>query len=226
MPSLPNSYNSFNQSVVSAAGQKAATRKKSSEVRDKHKGSRHERGYDGDWERVRNAYINTHTLCEICEQEDRVTPAEDVDHKIPFRGLNDPLRLLWSNLQSICRPHHTQKSAQDRQAGFRRVIVSGYFFARQAAFIRQNATENALVFDMDELGKSLGFPKFPRPNDVDDLLIIWRKQLITRIKSGFMGRDVWIMIADTTTAEAVTADLNGRLVLFPKEGNPDKPIIE
>jgi 5-methylcytosine-specific restriction endonuclease McrA len=62
--------------------------------------------------RLRAAHIHRHPLCIKCLKQDRVTAANDVDHIVPFKGLNDPLRLDPSNLQSLCRPHHRLKSAR------------------------------------------------------------------------------------------------------------------
>lgn len=39
-----------------------------------------------------------------------VTAADDVDHIIRFEGLDDPLRLDPRSLQSLCRPHHNEKT--------------------------------------------------------------------------------------------------------------------
>jgi len=37
----------------------------------------------------------------------------DVDHKIPFRSLDDPRRLDSDNLQSLCAACHKQKTDED-----------------------------------------------------------------------------------------------------------------
>ena len=70
------------------------------------RGSRHERGYGNDWDRLRDRYIKEHPLCEMCEATGYTILAEQVHHKIPFRGLKDPLRLDWDNLMSVCEDCH------------------------------------------------------------------------------------------------------------------------
>jgi len=37
--------------------------------------------------------------------------ADSVDHIVPFRGVDDPLRLEWSNLQSSCIRCNSAKAA-------------------------------------------------------------------------------------------------------------------
>ena len=80
---------------------------------DHHGQSRHERGYDTAWDKTRNAYIEENPVCELCLQKKvkEIKKAEQVDHIIPFKGFDDPLRLDWSNLQSVCVPCHRRKEA-------------------------------------------------------------------------------------------------------------------
>lgn len=51
-------------------------------------------------------------LCEDCLLEGLHTPAKDVDHVIPVRQRPD-LRLVLSNLRSLCKPHHSRKTAKE-----------------------------------------------------------------------------------------------------------------
>ena len=73
--------------------------------------SARERGYDHTWDKLRAAYVAQNPLCELCLKKKRkqITPVAQVDHKIPFQGIMDPLRLDWDNLQSICIPCHRRK---------------------------------------------------------------------------------------------------------------------
>jgi 5-methylcytosine-specific restriction protein A len=52
-------------------------------------------------------------LCVECLKENRLTPAEVVDHIKPHRG--DP-QLFWdvSNWQSLCVAHHNIKTAKEK----------------------------------------------------------------------------------------------------------------
>lgn len=74
-----------------------------------------ERGYDHRWRKLRDAYIREHPLCQHCLLKEIITPGWEVDHIEPFQGLDDPRRLDWFNLQTLCRPCHATKTAGDQR---------------------------------------------------------------------------------------------------------------
>lgn len=84
-----------------------------------HIKSRHERGYDTDWVKLRESYIEEHYLCELCLEVDRTSPAKIVDHRIPFKGKDDPLRLDRNNLQSLCIKCNNMKTSREGNAARR-----------------------------------------------------------------------------------------------------------
>ena len=73
--------------------------------------TRHQQGYGSGWEKLRKEALERDCyLCQPCQRAGRVTAAREVDHITPkARGGTDALR----NLQSICRPCHTTKTARD-----------------------------------------------------------------------------------------------------------------
>ena len=42
------------------------------------------RRYGRAWKRIRDRYIQEHPLCELCQWDGRLTPAEEVHHKVPL----------------------------------------------------------------------------------------------------------------------------------------------
>ncbi|MDK8305659.1 HNH endonuclease signature motif containing protein [Corynebacterium imitans] len=64
--------------------------------------------YDHRRRQIRNAYIQAHPLCEQCQTQGRVTPAQEVDHIVPLEdgGTHDE-----ANLQALCKPCHSSKTA-------------------------------------------------------------------------------------------------------------------
>lgn len=68
-------------------------------------------------QRTRIAWLNEHTLCCMCEQEGRVSQAQEVDHVVPlWRGGADD----ETNFASLCIPHHkakTKREAAERARG-------------------------------------------------------------------------------------------------------------
>ena len=76
---------------------------------DKYKRSETRSRYQGNWARIRRAYIQAHPYCEICFDEGRMIPANLVHHKIPLAegGTN-----AADNLQSLCKSCHSRLHAE------------------------------------------------------------------------------------------------------------------
>ena len=79
---------------------------RSQKARQRRTGTKQERGYGGEWERISKMVRAQQPVCQMCYD----APSEDVDHIIPFRGLKDPLRTARSNLRAVCRPCHSKKT--------------------------------------------------------------------------------------------------------------------
>lgn len=73
--------------------------------------SANERGYGPQWKRIRKLALERDKhLCQDCRDKGRIAPADQVDHIIPkAQGGTDDL----SNLRSLCREHHDDKSNRD-----------------------------------------------------------------------------------------------------------------
>ena len=67
------------------------------------------------WRRIRSEQLAREPFCRICAAASIATPASDVDHIVPIAasGSFDD----FSNLQSLCHEHHSQKTraAQNKQ---------------------------------------------------------------------------------------------------------------
>ncbi|HXO84685.1 MAG TPA: HNH endonuclease [Gemmatimonadales bacterium] len=85
--------------------------------RERQRGSRHARGYDAAWVRLRDEFladpVNRH--CVRCAARDRQRRATEVDHDVPFQGLADPRRLDRQNLRPLCGTCHRQKTAEQQR---------------------------------------------------------------------------------------------------------------
>lgn len=66
--------------------------------------------YGRTWKRIRDRYIAAHPLCEQCEKDGRLTPAEEVHHVKPLSqgGTND-----YANLMALCTPCHSGITARE-----------------------------------------------------------------------------------------------------------------
>lgn len=77
-----------------------------------YRGSPRDRGYDAKWDRLSIAFRKRHPCCLWCEQIDRDTLTDLVDHIIPVVDRPD-LKHTWSNLMALCRHHHAQKGVME-----------------------------------------------------------------------------------------------------------------
>ena len=88
----------------------------------RRKGTKQERGYGGVWEKLSLMKRADCPVCEVCNN----AAATQVDHIIPFEGEDDPLRLEWTNIQSICQECHTEKTRRDQHIKTRPAIPWTY----------------------------------------------------------------------------------------------------
>lgn len=79
---------------------------------ERYRGSASSRGYDHQWRRVRAAFLLSHSLCKHCEIRGQVTAADEVHHKLKVADRPD-LRLVWSNLEALCKPCHSAETQRE-----------------------------------------------------------------------------------------------------------------
>ncbi len=87
-----------------------------SQLAERIRGSSAARGYDCAWEKLRDLKIATDPICEI-RMNCKGSIATEVDHIIPFRSKDDPVRLDWNNLQSACKPYNSAKARRHYRSG-------------------------------------------------------------------------------------------------------------
>lgn len=81
-------------------------------TQDRDRGTAHARGYTKEWAKARLAYLHQHPLCVHCFEQQKLTPANVVDHVIPHRG---DMRLFWdeSNWAALCASCHSAKTVRE-----------------------------------------------------------------------------------------------------------------
>lgn len=82
---------------------------------DRRRPGPRDRGYDTRWERTQAAYLAAHPYCE--DEEGCIEPATDVHH-LDGLGPLGPRGHDWDNLQSLCHPHHSKRTARDQPGGW------------------------------------------------------------------------------------------------------------
>ena len=70
-----------------------------------------QRGYDVHWRRIRAQYLKAHPACVVCGVVEASNHADHIVAKA--NGGSDQ----WSNLETLCATHHSQKTAT-RDGGF------------------------------------------------------------------------------------------------------------
>ena len=82
-----------------AEHQKVVTKQYNRYERDPASNKRYGRA----WKRIRDRYIKSHPLCEECEKQGRLTPVQEVHHRVPLSKGGTHER---SNLVSLCHSCH------------------------------------------------------------------------------------------------------------------------
>lgn len=72
------------------------------------------------WARLRAMVLSENPLCVACDARGRVTAAREVDHVN-----SDPNDNARTNLQGLCTPCHSRKTAQEVNARTRAARTSG-----------------------------------------------------------------------------------------------------
>lgn len=89
---------------------------------DMRRGTRTERGYTNTWLRASKTFLTQHPLCIKCQEQNRITPATEVDHIIPHKG---DKKLFWdqNNWQALCHECHSRKTATE-DGGFGNKVIT------------------------------------------------------------------------------------------------------
>lgn len=76
---------------------------------DAGRGTAAQRGYDSTWRKVRRMQLAAQPLCEDCRNMGGTTLATEVHHIVARRdgGSNE-----FDNLMSLCKSHHSQRTAK------------------------------------------------------------------------------------------------------------------
>ncbi len=78
---------------------------------DRWRGSPASRGYDADWRRVRLVALSRDShLCQDCLTRKLAVRATEVHHLVPIE-VDRTLRLVLTNLVSLCKPCHSRITA-------------------------------------------------------------------------------------------------------------------
>lgn len=71
---------------------------------EENRPSAHKRGYSRKWKKVRDIKLKRNPLCEMCEERNKITPADMVHHIKPISEGGAVLE--YDNLMSLCNKCH------------------------------------------------------------------------------------------------------------------------
>ena len=171
------------------------------------------RGYDTQWKKLRQWHIENEPLCRHCRERGITRAAEEVDHIESVNSRPD-LRLEPSNLQSLCRSCHVRKTRNNDEPIRKSVIriVSSPSINAASHYVYTRMVKGELVFNIDAIGKAIGFAAFPRPQDVIRLLMIWRDSFVQQLCGQQFRRDVWVTCADLQQARELASKTDGHVI--------------
>lgn len=100
---MPNKHPTFNPKRIGPRHRPAGSEVSASQRADT------QRFYGSNvWKRIRRTYLMEHPLCVMCHAGGHTVAASVVDHIRPINQGGDPYDP--SNVQSLCRHHHSQKT--------------------------------------------------------------------------------------------------------------------
>jgi 5-methylcytosine-specific restriction protein A len=170
-------------------------------------------GWEDDRERKQKLAANP--VCEECERQGRPTVAVTVDHILPFRGRDDPRRLDWDNLQSLCRRHHDTKTAVESKR-HRRVVICGPPGAGKKTYVRNNAAYGAMRWDLDAVFSCLtGLHRDQRKADTTGVLMAMLDAFVDQAARMPPDREVWVIVASEDRAARIAERLGADTVRLP-----------
>lgn len=123
------------------------------------------RGYGRDWQKLRLRKLQADPLCEFHKGRGETVLAEVVDHIKPISEAPE-LRLVWSNLRSLCKvchDKHTLSQTGSVQGGWAArpkglspsriplTIVCGPAGSGKTTYVKKHAGQDDLILDLDAI---------------------------------------------------------------------------
>ena len=192
---------------VASSGRRCATHKRTDN--DRGRASSRER-YGRNWAKIRKMIL---VRDPVCTAPGCLAPTAQVDHVVrTSKGGDDSLE----NLQGLCRKHHEIKTRAERiddeEIG-KRVVVAGPIASGKSSWIRRNAPDGSLVWDLDEFGAML-FNRDPRATEESelDLLLNIRRVIVSNLNRTPCSRACFLIVSDLEQATRIAAEVRGEVV--------------
>lgn len=178
--------------------------------------SRHERGYGYAWEKLREIVMRRDAgLCQVCKAAGRLTTGTVVDHIKPkAEGGTDEL----DNLQVICKPCHTMKTAGESARGGQHVqfepewlppslvpvtVVCGPPGSGKSTYVQERAASHDLVLDADVIASEMfGLPLYHASFEQIMAAIRYRNKMLANLADSQCGYvKAWLIVTAGSDAK-------------------------
>ena len=126
-----------------------------------------------------------------------------------------------SNLRSLCKSHHSQRTAAEQSrwgnvvappsVGVERVVVTGAPGSGKTTYVNQRRRSGDVVWDADAIATTIAQQStFPRSPHIAALLAELREALIRRLNSAPYV-SAYLIVTDPVEAQAIATRINGRV---------------
>ena len=176
----------------------------------KTRGTSSQRGYGHRWTIYRAATLASSPLCVRCLQRNKIASAEQIDHVQP-RLLRPDLFWTQLNHQTLCRPCHERKSAQERQGLIysapidlarpmvQPVIVYGPPGSGKTTYAQEQAKASDIVIDLDVIRANVSEQLIYRDVGTLSEALAERNRLLRSLV--VTRRKAWITVGAATAQE-------------------------
>ncbi len=167
------------------------------------------------WRKAAKAYLARNPICVFCEQYNRLTPAQCVDHIIPWRGDRE---LFWDsdNWQSLCSSCHGRKGIAELDIAYRpidgRYVVTGMRGTGKSTWVAEHAQPGDVVWDLDAEAQRRGYGAYPRTEGQMQVLYSIRDRLINALKAN--EDPCYIIVHDRLRAGLYAHRLGAQVVVI------------
>jgi hypothetical protein len=140
---------------------------------------------------------------------------KEVNHKIPFDGIDDPLRLDWGNLESLClschriREHERKKAYQPMGTLY---IVTGPPGSGKTTYINQHKGKDDVVFDYDLMAQAMGAPMYECPAHMVIPIEAMRSIVLNNARAS--EKNTWVIYTDFDKARDAARHYGGTLKII------------
>ena len=165
------------------------------------------------WHKIRARILSLEPLCRRCRAKGRATAATEVDHIIPRAQGGS----CWDdNLQSLCEPCHTAKTATENgshdangsvrpewlpKPRCRVELVCGPYGSGKSTYVAERARPADIVIDLDEIAAQLsGLPMHEAGKEWVGRALYERNRRLAKLAGAAAATVAWVIVSAPSAA--------------------------